>query len=140
MFKPGDSDWTHDFTGCVNADRKSTWVNVPPLIHGRPITPFERVAFVADFTNSICNWGTDGIGYINTDVTMALSRLPEGHELGMHAQDHAATDGVAVATTALYDRAGPLGTCVVTALSNSLRQVDVGSAYERTEALRTFKP
>lgn len=140
LFKSGDSDWTHDFTSGVNPYRKSTWVNVPPLLHGHPITPFERTAFVADFTNVISNWGTDGVGYINTDVTMALCRLPEGHELGMQAQDHITTDGVAVSTTTLYDRSGPLGTCTTTALSNSLRQVDVASAYEQTQALRVFSP
>lgn len=140
LFRSGDGDWTHDFTSAVNSQRKSTWVNVPPLVHGRDITPFERAAFVADFTNLMGNWGTDGVGYINTDVTMALSRLPTGHELGMQARDHVASDGLAVSTTTIYDRSGPLGTCIVTALSNSHRQVDVASAYERTHALRTYSP
>lgn len=140
LFKSGDGDWTHDFTSAVNAHRKSTWVNVPPLLHGHAITPFERAAFVADFTNLMGNWGTDGVGYINTDVTMTLSRLPIGHELGMQAQDHIAANGVAVSTTTIYDRSGALGTCIVSALSNSHRQVDVASAYEQTHALRTFSP
>lgn len=124
-------DWTHDFTSAVNSLRKSTWVNVPLLLHGQVIAPFERAAFVADFTNLMGNWGTDDV-YINTDVTMTLSRLPAGHELGMQAQDHAASDGVAVSTTTIYHRSGALGTCIVTALANSHRQVDVASAYEQT--------
>lgn len=130
LFKSGSGDWTHSFTSGLNSHRKTVWNNIPPLIEGKPITAFERSAVVADFTNLMCNWGTAGVGYINTDVTLTLSRLPEGPELGLAAQNHVSTNGIAVGTASLYDRTGPLGTCTITALSNARRQVDVAVAGE----------
>ncbi|WP_280338820.1 acyl-CoA thioesterase domain-containing protein [Nocardia neocaledoniensis] len=125
LFKSGSQDWTPDFGSGVNAHRKASWNNIPPLVSGAPITPFERAAVAADLTNIICNWGTAGIGYINTDVTMTLSRLPAGIELGLQARDHVAANGIAVSSATMYDRSGVLGSCTVTALSNARRQVDV---------------
>ncbi|MET9491027.1 acyl-CoA thioesterase domain-containing protein [Nocardia sp. NPDC006630] len=125
LFKVGDLDWTGDFAAGQNGERKSVWHNLPALVEGEPISPFQRAAFVGDATNLVCNWGTEGVGYINSDVTVTMSRLPEGAELGLFAQDHVAADGIAVATATLYDRRGPLGTCVVTGISNVRRQVDM---------------
>jgi hypothetical protein len=51
--------------------------------------------------------------------------VPSGPGIGVLAQDQVAYAGVAVGTTTLYDRSGPLGTAVVTALSNVRRQVDM---------------
>lgn len=134
LFKSGAGEWTHSFTSGLNSHRKTVWNNIPPLVDGVPITAFERSAVVADFTNLVCNWGTAGVGYINTDVTMTLSRLPEGPELGLHAWDNVSANGIAVGTASLYDRTGPLGTCTITALSNARRQVDVAVAGEAQPA------
>ncbi|MEC3915690.1 thioesterase family protein [Nocardia sp. CDC160] len=125
LFKSGAGDWTHDFASGVNSFRKSAWNNVPAIVEGRAVTPFERAAFVSDTANLVCNWGTQGVGHINTDVALALVRLPEGPELGIVAQNRVAANGIAVATTTLYDRIGPVGTCTITALSNAMRQVDM---------------
>ncbi|MFE3226966.1 thioesterase family protein [Nocardia sp. NPDC059228] len=130
LFKSGSFDWTHDFASGVNPHQKAAWNNVPALIEGVPITPFERAAFVSDSTNLVCNWGTEGVGYINTDVTMTLSRLPEGVELGLQARDHVSSNGIAVSTATLYDRSGELGVCTITALSNARRQVDMAAFAE----------
>ncbi|BEK90519.1 hypothetical protein [Nocardia seriolae] len=125
LFKSGIHDWTHDFASGVNPHRKSAWNNVPCLIEGRPITPFERAAFVGDTANLVCNWGTQGVGYINSDVTLTLTRLPEAPEVGLVAQNHIAANGIAVATAVLYDRSGPLGTTTITALANAMRLIDM---------------
>ncbi|MGH8882997.1 MAG: thioesterase family protein, partial [Stackebrandtia sp.] len=69
--------------------------------------------------------GTEGVGFINSDVTLTLTRLPIGPEVGLHAQDHISADGIAVGTATLYDRTGRIGTCVVTGLANARRQVDM---------------
>lgn len=130
LFKSGSGDWTHDFASGVNSHRKAAWVNVPPLFEDAPATPFERAAFVADFSNLLCNWGTAGVGYINTDASLSLSRLPQGPELGLQARDHVSANGIAVSTATLYDRVGPLGSCAVTALSNAQRQVDIAAFVE----------
>ncbi|MDP3893664.1 MAG: thioesterase family protein, partial [Nocardioides sp.] len=65
-----------------------------------------------------------GVGYINTDITLTLARMPAGAEIGLEAADHVAHDGIAVGTATIFDRSGPLGTSVVTALSNARRAVD----------------
>ncbi|WP_063063113.1 acyl-CoA thioesterase domain-containing protein [Nocardia violaceofusca] len=125
LFKCGDGAWSGDFAAAQNEERKSVWQNLPPLVEDEQITPFQRAAFLADTTNLVCNWGTEGVGYINSDVTLTLTRLPHGRELGLHAQDHMSADGIAVGTATLYDRTGRIGTCVVTALANAARQVDM---------------
>ncbi|MEU6830947.1 hypothetical protein ABZ894_20050 [Nocardia beijingensis] len=50
-----------------------------------------------------------------------------GYELGLRADGTVAADGISIGTATIYDRVGPLGTCVVTALSNARRQVDLAA-------------
>ncbi|NMM92254.1 hypothetical protein B2J88_49825, partial [Rhodococcus sp. SRB_17] len=78
--------------------------------------------------NLVCHWGSEGAGYINADMTLTLSRLPLGYELGLRADNTIATEGISIGTATLYDRTGPLGTCVVTAVSNARRQIDFASS------------
>ncbi|NKY50900.1 acyl-CoA thioesterase domain-containing protein [Nocardia vermiculata] len=125
LFKCGEQDWTGDFAAAQNGERKSMWQNLPPLVEGEPISGFQRAAFLGDTTNLVCNWGTEGVGFINSDVTLTLTRLPLGPEVGLHAQDHISADGIAVGTATLYDRTGRIGTSVVTGLANARRQVDM---------------
>ncbi|MGW0044297.1 thioesterase family protein [Rhodococcus sp. NPDC003348] len=124
LFKSGGRDWSPDYAANQNADRKTSWHSLPPLVAGEPISPFQRAAVLGDTTNQVCHWGSHGAGYINTDMTLTLSRLPVGFELGLRADNAVAADGVSIGTATLYDRTGPLGTCVVTALSNARRQID----------------
>ncbi|WP_028479781.1 thioesterase family protein [Nocardia sp. CNY236] len=130
LFKSGDRDWTHDFAANQNADRKISWHSMPPLVAGEPLSPFQHVAMVGDTTNHVCHWGSEGAGYINADMTLALSRLPLGHELGLRADNTIAAEGISIGTAAMYDRSGPLGTCVVTTLSNTRRLIDFSSPVE----------
>ncbi|MGW5387805.1 thioesterase family protein [Nocardia sp. NPDC003963] len=124
LFRSGGRDWTADFGANQNADRKTTWQSLPPLIAGEPITPFQRAAIMGDATNHLCHWGSEGAGYINADVTVTLCRLPLGYELGLRADSTIASAGISIGTATLYDRTGPVGTCVVTTLSNARRQID----------------
>nr|WP_280413037.1 hypothetical protein [Nocardia asiatica] len=95
------------------------------LVAGEPLTPFQHAAMVADFTNQVCHWGSRGVGYINADATMTLSRPPVDCELGLRAADAVPAEGISIGTATLYDRVGALGTCVVTALSNGDHPVDL---------------
>ncbi|WP_216900677.1 thioesterase family protein [Nocardia alni] len=132
LFKPGERDWTHDFASAQNDERLCVWHNLGYLVDFEPMSPFERAAYIADATSMTCNWGTEGIGYINCDVTMTLTRLPAGTEVGLRAVDQVAAQGISVGTATMYDRLGPLGTCVVDGLANAQRQVDLAShAAER---------
>lgn len=124
LFRSGTGDWSPDFAAHQNADRKFCWQSLPPLVAEEPLTPFQRVAILADAANHVCHWGSAGAGYINTDVKVALSRLPVGYEVGLRGDDTHAAAGISIGTATLYDRAGTFGTCVVTTLSNARRQID----------------
>ena len=47
-------------------------------------------------------------------------------EIGLLATDRVEHDGIASGTTAVFDRAGALGTVTVAALANVQRTVDMG--------------
>lgn len=131
LFKSGDGEWTGDFAVTQNAERKASWHSMPPLISDEPMTPFQRAAITADTANQVCHWGTAGAGYINADVTLTLSRLPVGYEVGMKADNVYAESGISIGTAVMYDRSGPLGTCTVATLSNARRQIDFAASEDR---------
>ena len=116
--------WSQDFPEHQNAGRKQTWQSGLPIVDGEKGSPFQSVASIADATSMVVNWGTEGVQYINTDITLALARPPVGREIGLSATDRVERDGIAVGTVEVFDRAGPLGTAMVTALANAKRPVD----------------
>jgi acyl-CoA thioesterase len=98
--------------------QKSAWTRLfRPMVHGHPLTPFTRLAFVGDITSSLTHWGTGGLRYINADYTVTASRLPDGEYLGLAAQSHYGTHGVATGSATLFDRYGPIGTSSALALA-----------------------
>lgn len=119
-----DEPWSQSFAEHQNAGRKQTWQVGLPVVDGEKGTPFQSVASVADSTSMVVNWGTEGVQFINADITLALARPPVGLEIGLSATDRVERDGIAVGTVEVFDRAGPLGTAMVTALANASRPVD----------------
>lgn len=102
---------------------KRTWMKeVRELVGGKPLTPFQRAALAADFASPFANAGEQGLGYINSDVTLYLHRLPKLEWIGVEVTDHGATDGVAVGTTRFYDVEGPIGSVTCCALAQQMRQ------------------
>src|ERR1700681_3875218 len=94
------------------------WMSeVRDLVEGTPPTPFVRVALASDFASPFANAGDQGLGYINTEVTLYLHRLPVKEWIGFEVVNHHATDGVAIGECFLYDQAGPIGTSTVAALA-----------------------
>jgi len=116
--------WSQSFSEHQNAGRKQTWQAGLPVVDGEAGTPFQSVAAIADATSMVVNWGTEGVQFINTDITLALARPPVSHEIGLSATDRVEHDGIAVGTVEVFDRAGPLGTAMVTALANASRPVN----------------
>ena len=90
---------------------------VRDLVENAPLTPFVRVAVAADFASPFANAGDHGLGYINSDVTLYLHRLPLQEWIGFEVVNHHATDGVAIGECFLYDQQGPIGTSTVAALA-----------------------
>jgi acyl-coenzyme A thioesterase PaaI-like protein len=90
------------------------------LVEGEQTSAFVRAAAVADVANPLTNWGSHGLQFVNSDVTLLLSRLPEGTMLGMAARDRQEADGVSVGTAVMFDRLGPVGLTTVTALASEV--------------------
>lgn len=107
----------------TQGDRRVWMMDIRELVAGRPLTPFGRVALAADFASPFANAGDQGLGYINSDVTVYLHRLPVSGWIGFEVRNHGATDGVAVGDCMLYDEAGPIGTASVCALAQPRRDV-----------------
>lgn len=98
--------------------QKKMWISHRrDLVEGTPLSQWMRAALVADLTNPWSNSGDGGLGYINSDVTLYLHRLPCDEWLGMEVVNHHATDGVALGECYLYDREGAIGTSTVTSLA-----------------------
>lgn len=100
--------------------QKRLWMrDAGELVAGEPLTPFLRVAMLADLTNPFVNAGTKPLGFINADITLYVHRDQVGEWTGLEATDHQSADGVAVGMSALYDMAGPLGHSIVCAVADS---------------------
>ena len=124
FFHSEDTGWSQKFSDHQNASRKQTWQTGMPVVAGERPTAFQAVASVADATSMVTNWGANGVEYINTDITLALARPAVGLEVGLVAADRIEHDGVAVGTATVIDRAGVLGTAMVTSLANTKRVVN----------------
>ena len=103
--------------------RRRLWMSeVRPLVDADPLTPFARVALAADFASPFANAGEGRLGYINTDVTVYLHRLPTTEWIGFDVVNHHATDGVATGECWLYDETGAIGTASVAALAQRMER------------------
>jgi hypothetical protein len=123
-FFHSSAGWSQDFSAHQNPSRKTSWNTAVPIVRDEPVSAFQAAASMADGASMVTNWGSGGVEYINTDITLTLARQPAGLEIGLAAVDRVEHDGIAAGTAAVFDRAGPLGTAVVTALANARRAVD----------------
>ena len=122
--------WSDDFAHHQNAGRHQTWQTAISIVAGEECSPFQAVASIADATSMVTNWGSDGVEYINTDIDLALCRLPDSSRLGLRAADRLAHDGIAVGVAEVFDSTGPVGTATVTSLVNTRRTVDLSAGVE----------
>jgi hypothetical protein len=120
--RSADAPWQTGFANNDHDQRKTIWVHYPSVVDDEPITPFQKAALIAENTSLVCNWGTHGLGFINADATLALTRLPRGRGIGLRADDQLSSKGIAVGTATLFDHDGPVGKCGVTAIANAERQ------------------
>lgn len=121
---PASGGWSQNFAEHQNSGRKMMWQSPIPVVAGEKTSPFQGLAGAADSTSMVCNWGEQGVQYINTDVNLSISRLPLSHEIGLAALTWHAHDGIAIGAATIFDRHGPFGTSVVTSLANARRSVD----------------
>lgn len=117
-----------------NTSRKQAFYRGVDVVVGEIASPFVRAVVVAEAaTNMVINMGTEGIGYINGDLTVSLSRSPRSPFIGVQGESRSAFDGIAQGTATLFDDFGPFGTAMVTALANPAAQINF-AATARTSA------
>lgn len=117
-----------------NTDRKRAYFRGVDVVTDHGASAFVRAIVVAESAaNMVINLGTAGIGYINGDLTVSLSRLPAAGAIGVQGDSRFAAEGVSVGTATLFDDRGPFGTTLITALANPAAQIDFAGAA-RTEA------
>jgi hypothetical protein len=126
LISTDDSDWSAAGSEHQNTARKRVYHRAVDVVEGERASPFVRTAVAAEATSLVTKMGTLGIGYINGDLTVALSRLPLGDYVGVQADSHWCADGVAVGAATLFDDEGPFGTAMVTAIANTAAQIDFG--------------
>ena len=113
------------------------WMSeVRDLVEGAALTPFVRVALAADFASPFANAGEQGLGYINSDVTLYLHRLPVKEWIGFEVVNHHATDGIAIGECWLYDQEGAIGTSTVAALAQRKPMPPITSGRRLRRTLR----
>lgn len=105
--------------GEAQPERRRTWTrDRGQLVAGEEQSPFVRVALAADLTNPFANSGTEGLRFINADITLYIDRLPQGDWIGFEVANHQSAAGVAIGACTLYDERGPIGQSAVCALAN----------------------
>lgn len=116
--------WSGAIVDHQNAARKRSVTRAVTVVVGQPNSGFVNAAMAAEGTSLVTNLGTAGVGYINGDLTVALSRLPVDDWVGVEADSHMVADGISVGTATLFDSAGAFGSGLVTAVSNPAAQID----------------
>ncbi len=122
-----DAGWGAAGSEHQNVSRKRVYHRTIEVVINETASPFVRTVVAAEATSLVTNLGTQGIGYINGDLTVALSRLPVGNYIGVQANSHWTSGGVAVGNATLFDDIGPFGIGMVTAVANPAAQIDFGS-------------
>lgn len=84
-----------------------------PLVAGEPPSPLVRALVVADSGSGVSQrLPTESFTFINPDVVIGLSRLPEGEWIGLESRTDANAEGFGLADTRLLDIRGGFGRAV----------------------------
>jgi hypothetical protein len=108
----------------MNRDRKQVWQRSVTVVQDEEPSAFQGVAAAADLASLVAHWSTDGLLHINADISLNMARLPVGDEVGLVAMNRVENHGVAIGVALVRDRAGILGTTVVSSLAGRDRAVD----------------
>jgi len=88
-----------------------------PLVAGEEPTPLQRVLTVADSGNGIsATLDFERFIFINVDLSVHLSRMPEGEWVCLDSVTVPEPTGVGLTDTVLYDERGPIGLAAQTLL------------------------
>jgi len=119
LFYAAETGWAQVEDAPESPARRGAWHLALPVVQGEVPSGFVVAAYVADAANIVSNWGDAGLQYINADVTLALSRLPDPGGVGLFALDRHEACGLAIGTSAMFDSRGRCGTVTTAALGNA---------------------
>jgi hypothetical protein len=119
-----EAGWTRSPAAHQNDSRKRFFNDGIQVLDGEKNSAFVRAVMVAEATSLVTNLGTEGIGYINGDLTAAFARLPVDDWIAVQADSHWTADGISVGTATLFDSQGAFGSAMVTAVANPAAQID----------------
>lgn len=125
LYRAGDGGWVVPADMPHDDTRKQVWQYPIAIVDGEEPSGFAMAASVADVASAAANSGSEGLQFVNADVTLTLARVPDGLELGMTTLTRVEQDGIAVGSTQVFDRRGQVGTAVVCALANTAHTVDL---------------
>jgi len=92
-----------------------------PVAHGAPLSPFGRVAALADFGNGLAQLQVDSrTGCINADISLHLLRPPSAEWICLEARAELFDHGLGAVHTALFDPAGYIGRVTQTLLTRRM--------------------
>ncbi|MGC0364171.1 hypothetical protein ABH922_002155 [Rhodococcus sp. 27YEA15] len=106
--KTVDWSWlTH--IGCEGTGK--VWIRPrTDLVEGETMTPLERLFAIADVANGVgAKLDLTKWTFLNTDLTVHISRIPEGEWFGIAAETTTGPDGVGMCAGVLHDEKGPVG-------------------------------
>jgi hypothetical protein len=89
------------------------------LVDGETLSPFQRLAIASDFASPLANSSSEGLRFINGDITVLVGRLPVGDWIGIEVGAHIGHEGIAVARCDLHDENGRIAFVDVSAVTNA---------------------
>jgi hypothetical protein len=111
--------------GFWTAERKRLWTRDRwQLVAGEEPSPVVRAALAADLPNPLANSSSEGLQFINADLTLFLGRHPVSEWIGLEVDGHVGHDGIAVGTCTLHDVSGAIGWSSVCAIANTATLVE----------------
>jgi hypothetical protein len=110
MFHRGAIEAREIRGGFNQAGPGAIWIRlVMPIVAGRPNTAAQRAVAPADFCNGVSRSLGDDWVFMNSDLTVHVSRYPKGEWVALDAESHYAENGRGVASGSLWDDAGWIG-------------------------------
>lgn len=96
----------------------TAWIRMDvPLVEGEDPTPMERVLVAADSASGIgCAVNPVEFSFHNVDLSVQLSRSPEGEWIALEAASTYSPTGTGISTARIYDRTGFVGQVTQTLL------------------------
>jgi len=110
MFHRNAIDVREIYGGFSTPGPGAIWMRLTkPIIAGSENTPVQRAVAVADFCNGVSRSLGDDWVFMNSDLTVHISRYPEGEWVALEAESHYSEHGRGVAAGSLWDQKDWLG-------------------------------